>query len=572
VVVFCSGLLTLSLAYASGEASDSAAALSGADLPPGTHGSTADHTKFEILQQPFRTGPEVTAACLTCHTEAAKQIMQTSHWTWICPRAGKEVAAKQHRQAGKGGHLVNNFSISIASNEPRCTSCHAGYGWKDKTFDFDDQTLVDCLVCHDTTRTYKKFPTKAGHPVYADDPPEKREWPPGSGNLWEPPDLSYVARNIGKSDRHTCGMCHFWGGGGEGAKHGDMDTTLAEPDRELDVHMHAGGLNFTCTACHTTREHKIAGRCFTIPAFEEHEFVMRGLDRQRNFLACESCHTTAPHDDSKLDDHADKVSCQACHIPTFARRRPTKMWWDWSRAGEKDERGQLLVRNEEVKGSTVVSYHTMQGQSIWAKDEVPEYRWFNGSVTFALLGDKIDDETPASERGILKGLHDQLDLSQPVVLINSLQGNYHDPKSRIQPVKVHRGKQPYDKVNKTFVVPKLFGPAGSGAFWAEYDWNKSIAAGMEYVERPYSGELGWIQTEMSWPLSHMVAPKEQAVSCVECHRPAGRLANLTGFYMPGRDRSRVLDGFGLLIVLGSAVAVVLHGGLRGFIAWKGRHR
>jgi hypothetical protein len=367
-------------------------------------------------------------------------------------------------------------------------------------------------------------------------------------------------------------VCHFWGGAGEGAKHGDLDTTLVEPERELDVHMHAEELNFDCSVCHTTAEHRIAGRCFTIPAFEEREFVMRGLERHRNLLACESCHAPTPHDNNKLNDHADKVSCQACHIPTFARKRPTKMWWDWSKAGKRDARGQLLVETDEIKGSTVVTYHTMQGRLIWAKDELPEYRWFNGNVTYTFLGDKIDDETPASERGILKGSHDQLDSSKPIVLINALCGNYHDPKSRIRPVKIHRGKQPYDKVYKTLLVPKLFGPPGSGAFWAEYDWDKSIAAGMEYVERPYSGQRGWIQTEMSWPLSHMVAPKEQAVTCAECHRPAGRLANLTGFYMPGRDRNRILDGLGLLILFGSVVATALHGGLRGVVAWKGRSR
>jgi len=41
--------------------------------------STADHSKFEELQQPFKTGPEVTKACLGCHTEAAKQLHKTKH-------------------------------------------------------------------------------------------------------------------------------------------------------------------------------------------------------------------------------------------------------------------------------------------------------------------------------------------------------------------------------------------------------------------------------------------------------------------------------------------------------------
>ena len=47
---------------------------------PGQRISTTDHSKFEGLQQPFETGPDVTKACLVCHTEAAKQIHQTIHW------------------------------------------------------------------------------------------------------------------------------------------------------------------------------------------------------------------------------------------------------------------------------------------------------------------------------------------------------------------------------------------------------------------------------------------------------------------------------------------------------------
>ncbi len=43
--------------------------------------STADHSKFDELQQAFKTGPEVTKACLGCHTEAAKQLHKTTPWT-----------------------------------------------------------------------------------------------------------------------------------------------------------------------------------------------------------------------------------------------------------------------------------------------------------------------------------------------------------------------------------------------------------------------------------------------------------------------------------------------------------
>jgi len=484
--------------------------------------STADHGKFEVLQQDFATGPDVTKACLTCHTEAAKQIMKTIHWTWLCPKMGKDKIGKLN--------VINNYCTAIASNEPRCTSCHAGYGWKDKNFDFSSETNVDCLVCHDTTGTYKKFPTAAGHPAY-----EEKTF---SGKKFTPPDLAKIGRNVGKSSRQTCGACHFFGGGADGVKHGDLDSSLLNADKSLDVHMDAKGLNFGCAKCHTTKAHDIAGRCYSVPAEGKREFALPEDDGNR--ITCESCHGSAPHKNKpKLDDHTDKVACQTCHIPTYARVKPTKMWWDWSQAGKFDENGGMLVKKDE-NGNVI--YHTKKGAFRWEKNVIPEYYWFNEVTSNTLLTDKFDDTKP--------------------VQINTLHGSYDTPNSRIWPVKVHRGKQVYDAGNKTLVVPKLFGPKGSGAYWAEFDWGKSIKAGMDYVGVPYSGKYGAVETEMYWPLAHMIAPKEDSLSCGECHSKNGRLQTLSGFYMPGKDCCKALDIIGWLAILAAFIGVIVHGLLR----------
>ena len=42
---------------------------------------TTDHSRLKGLQKDFRSGPEVTQACLSCHTEAADQFHKTIHWT-----------------------------------------------------------------------------------------------------------------------------------------------------------------------------------------------------------------------------------------------------------------------------------------------------------------------------------------------------------------------------------------------------------------------------------------------------------------------------------------------------------
>ncbi|HEY5291827.1 MAG TPA: cytochrome C, partial [Burkholderiales bacterium] len=101
--------------------------------------STSDHTKFKALQQEFNSGPEVTKACLSCHTEASKQLHKTQHWKWEYRNAEGQLLGKKN--------VINNFCTSVASNEASCNTCHIGYGWKDDKFDFTSEVNVDCLIC-----------------------------------------------------------------------------------------------------------------------------------------------------------------------------------------------------------------------------------------------------------------------------------------------------------------------------------------------------------------------------------------------------------------------------------------
>ncbi|HFB98667.1 MAG TPA: cytochrome C, partial [Bryobacterales bacterium] len=108
------------------------------------------------------------------------------------------------------------------------------------------------------------------------------------------------------------------------------------------------------------------------------------------------------------------------------------------------------------------------------------------------------------------------------------------------------------------------------AFWGNYDLARAIARGMKDNGIPYSGKYGFIETWSWWPINHMVAPKEKAVQCDECHtRDNGRLANLAGFYMPGRDRWWWLDALGWLAIFGSLALVIVHTIAR--IVMKGRY-
>jgi hypothetical protein len=65
--------------------------------------------------------------------------------------------------------------------------------------------------------------------------------------------LTKAAQSVGKPKRENCGVCHFYGGGGEGVKHGDLDSALIKPSRDHDVHM-GGVADMTYQACHVTQE------------------------------------------------------------------------------------------------------------------------------------------------------------------------------------------------------------------------------------------------------------------------------------------------------------------------------
>jgi len=345
-------------------------------------------------------------------------------------------------------------------------------------------------------------------------------------------ELREAVQSVGRPERKNCGSCHFYGGGGDGVKHGDLDTSLAKPNKELDVHMGVDSQNFDCVRCHTTTLHNIAGRVYKLPAAVDRKSLVE--DDLASKITCESCHTRTPHKaGSKANDHTDKVACQSCHIPEFARVNPTKMSWDWGQAGKTKDGKSYKTKDEFGKDD----YMTIKGQMKWAKNGKPEYFWYNGTIKSVTAKDQIDPRQP--------------------VKVSWPEGRRQDVSARIYPFKVHYGNQPYDKEHNTLLVPLLSGKDG---YWTTLDWNQSLTKGQEALGLPFSGRFDFVQTTYVFPITHMVAPKEKALACTECHsRQGSRLANLGGFYMPGRDRNKWLDIFSWIAVLGVLAGVVLRG-------------
>ena len=469
------------------------------------------HSKYPVLNQDFKSGDEITKACLSCHTHADEDFRKTIHWTWLVDGPDKDTPV------GKSGYSVNNFCINTNKmNSESCLDCHTG--WKGK------QGEINCLSCHG------QIAFNFGE-AFDDIPYFLEMGDDESKQMAEDlkAEMKAAVQAVISPERRNCGDCHFKGGGGNGVKHGDLDTSLTNPPRDLDVHMSADGGNFTCTRCHTTRMHAVAGRTYTLPASTTRKSLLD--DDLASKITCESCHSATPHaGNSKMNDHTDKVACQTCHIPTFARGGlPTKTWWDWSKAG-------VLKDGQRIKTE---DYMTIKGEMRWAKDVKPEYAWYNGTIRTLTLRDTID---PAS-----------------VVKINEPMGDMDDGHSRISPFKLFRGKQPYDKKTNKLLAPLL---SGKGGYWETLDWESAFKTGMDQMGIPFSGEWGFVETTSVFPTTHMVAPSEKALSCIECHSRNGRMAKLSGFYMPGTGRASLVSRLGWILVSLTLVGVLGHGLLR----------
>ncbi|NWF90840.1 MAG: tetrathionate reductase family octaheme c-type cytochrome [Ignavibacteriaceae bacterium] len=477
---------------------------------------SVNHGRFEILKQKFNSPQEVTKACQSCHNTTAHQVMNSNHWNW---EREEYVKGRGVIYLGKR-NAINNFCIGTQGNEKSCAKCHVGYGMDSKGEVYTDSLNIDCLVCHDNSETYAKAPEKGGAPLM---------------NL----DFNKIAQSVGKPKRTNCGVCHFYGGGGNNVKHGDLEMAMFEPTKDIDVHMGTDGMNLECTDCHTTIQHNIAGKVYSLSSMN--------LNRNN----CEQCHTDTPHTDDILNEHTLKVACQTCHIPNYAKANATKMYWDWSTAGRL-KNGEPFVEEDSMGNH---AYMSIKGSFVWEKNVKPDYIWFNGTASHYLEGDKIKDTTKA-------------------LILNKLHGSYSDDEAKLIPVKIHKAKQPYDPVNKILIQPKLFAETkGEGAFWKDFNWQTASEEGMKDAKLPFSGKISFLETEMYWPVNHMVASKENSVNCNECHtRDESRLAGINDFYLPGRDYSALVDTGGKWLIILSLTGIFIHALFRFYASKKIKQR
>lgn len=235
-----------------------------------------------------------------------------------------------------------------------------------------EKDAIDCLICHS--------------PAY--DMNKKQAAKNENGRYYWDQDRSMkAAMAVTRPTSQTCLRCHQHNLGGDiyvdpadssfheslinlgttrprvqhpGSKRGTPFTP------SWDVHAAAG---LDCIECHLTQGHYIAKGT--------HTTTMMANDLPEVEVACENCHSSAPHKENTelaeyYNDHIDKIACQTCHIPFLHDDNATRR--DFGTAMYEEHPG-IYIYTDFVK-------ETEPGKGII-------YAWWNGDGTF--LGNPIGD-------------------------------------------------------------------------------------------------------------------------------------------------------------------------------------
>jgi len=431
------------------------------------------------------------STCISCHQVQAEEMLDSLHMKWSGPTP--DLINSNGEELGKGRKGINTFCTYAMSSKAACFSCHVrADGNAPHAPEVKD---VDCLMCHSDTYQRKFVQDPDNAETVTDVYGETRTYVFGQvdadGNYTTEPDYSKmpagtnmrdVARNVHMPTRKSCLRCHATAGGGDWTKRGDMGLSSANPTVDEDVHLSPGGVNLTCVSCHAANNHKISGR---------------GIDLRSTEAAaptCQACHTTAPHDDSTLNRHAEgQVSCKVCHIKEFGKGGATEMSRDWQVPvwNPKFCSGQGGYVGEEIKDANVK----------------PEYVWFDGTSYVYNIGETIEPD----ERGIYA--------------MAKANGKPFDGKSQIVPIKRHLTTTALHESGQ-IIAPSIMWMFMTG------DFDLAVEKGME--EQGLTGTYSIVEADAEMLITHGVDPKQNAPSCIECHDSSGKTPDGTGMVPFGK--------------------------------------
>lgn len=395
----------------------------------------------EQLTGPFASFQGVTNQCLICHAQQGQDILNSSHWTWQRTRSVNGTEKTYSKKLG-----LTTFAIPVAANPEQCMTCHISSNLLSDQFDPTSALNIDCLVCHDTTGMYKR---EAGAPA-------------------EGLDLALIAKKVGTPSAANCKTCHDSGCGlPESKGHSGIDR---------DIHLNPNGAGLTCQSCHpSNNHHSFSRKVFSDPAV-------------KSGTGCSSCHSITPHQQVQLNEHAEIIACQTCHIPTYAGDKPRIVSWNW--LAQVD---QAIYADGVGNQAPLIATNGL----IQATGIRPTYLWDDGSEELYQRGMKIDT-------------------NKTTVLLGP---GPRSTRSKIKPFAVSYGTQLYDAKYRYLISPSLSG--NKNGYFDRSDWENTAKEGMKHIRLPFSGSYLFASTVTYRPLNHGVVPAGEAMNCMDCHGKNG---------------------------------------------------
>ncbi|MGV1097993.1 cytochrome c3 family protein [Thiovibrio sp. JS02] len=437
---------------------------------PAAGGALTAHQSIQAYDGP--------STCIACHQAEAQEMLDSLHMQWAGPTP--KLSNTSGEDLGKAIGGINTFCTYAMSSKGACFTCHVradGNAPHPPSL-----TDVDCLMCHQDTYQRKFTADPTNSETVTNVLGETKTYIFGlvdaAGNYFTEPDFSAMpagttmvdlARTVHMPTKQSCLRCHAKAGGGDWTKRGDMGLNSANPTVDQDVHMASAGANLSCTSCHGGTGHKIGGR---------------GIDLRQSEAVdpkCTNCHSAAPHDSSTLNRHAaGQVSCQVCHIRTFAKGGATEMSRDW--------------REPHWNPAFCSGQGGFVGHEVKVANVKPEYRWFDGTSYVYNTGETIQANADGT------------------YTMAKANGNAFDGKSKIVPIKNHWTVMPL--LDNGQIVP----PAIMWMFMTG-DFDLAVQKGME--DQGLVGNYTLVEANAEMLITHGVDPKSKAPQCSECHTSSG---------------------------------------------------
>lgn len=424
--------------------------------------------------------------CLGCHDQEADDVRHSTHYRW--KGDALYMLNMDPFEQGKIAGAVNTYCGNVLGNWNGCSACHIGLGAEPENASPQEELEnIDCLMCHQDQ--YKRVR-------------EGDKFVPDTDNMAIT--MDEAVQSVHKPTRVSCLQCHAKAGGGDAVKRGDLALASGTTaDKHYDVHMATSGADLSCQACHTPENHRFPGKGSDLRPTDLDQVVE---------CSNSGCHGGSPHDSSDLNRHTDRVACQTCHIPVYAKDASDTAA---SEATETHRSWQSGSHHENPPFHPVLTKEN---------DLTPVYRHWNRLSDNTLLGDVMREED--SDAGIY---HTSLP-----------DGSVADQDSKLYPFKYKTSDYPLHTESSKLIA------LDTSSFFADPNAEKAAKDGLSNMialgdpRFPFNegDAIEWVTTDTYQLLNHQVSPEEEALECGSCHLTTARM-DLQGElgYFPSESQS-----------------------------------